>query len=86
MCRPPSWSGFGTGRTGCIVGWKQKIPVAGDFKTTTLGERPAIITRSAPDESALVVMGGRGVGSVDHMVTEVGIRGMYRYWRKAMGL
>jgi salicylate 5-hydroxylase large subunit len=40
----------------------------------------------APDESALVVMGGRAVESVDHMVTEVGIRGMYRYWREAMGL
>jgi salicylate 5-hydroxylase large subunit len=40
----------------------------------------------APDESALVVMGGRAVESVDHMVTEVGIRGMYRYWRQVMAL
>jgi hypothetical protein len=31
-------------------------------------------------------MGGREIESVDHMVTEVGIRGMYRYWREAMGL
>ena len=41
---------------------------------------------NAPDESALVVMGGRDVGSVEHMVTETAIRGMYQYWRKAMGL
>ena len=40
----------------------------------------------APDEDALVVMGGREIESVDHMVTEVGIRGMYRYWRETMGL
>jgi salicylate 5-hydroxylase large subunit len=40
----------------------------------------------APDESALVMMGGRGIESVEHMATEVGIRGMYRYWREAMGL
>jgi salicylate 5-hydroxylase large subunit len=40
----------------------------------------------APDESALVMMGGRAVESVDHMVTEVGIRGMYRYWRQVMAL
>ena len=39
-----------------------------------------------PDEDALVVMGGREIESVEHMVTEVGIRGMYRYWREAMGL
>jgi hypothetical protein len=30
-------------------------------------------------------MGGRDIESVDHMVTEVGIRGMYRYWRSVMG-
>jgi hypothetical protein len=30
-------------------------------------------------------MGGREIESVDHMVTEVGIRGMYRYWREVMG-
>ena len=40
----------------------------------------------APDESALVMMGGRSMESVEHMATEVGIRGMYRYWREAMGL
>jgi salicylate 5-hydroxylase large subunit len=40
----------------------------------------------SPDESALVLMGGRGIESVEHMATEVGIRGMYRYWREAMGL
>ena len=39
-----------------------------------------------PDEDALVLMGGREIESVEHMVTEVGIRGMYRYWREAMGL
>ena len=38
------------------------------------------------DEDALVTMGGREIESVDHMVTEVAIRGMYQYWRKAMGL
>ncbi len=38
------------------------------------------------DESALVVMGGRETASVEHMVTEVAVRGMYRYWREAMGL
>ncbi len=38
-----------------------------------------------PDEDALVIMGGRAFDSVDHMATEVGIRGMYRYWREAMG-
>jgi salicylate 5-hydroxylase large subunit len=37
-------------------------------------------------ESALVVMGGRETESVEHMVTEVAIRGMYRYWRETMGL
>jgi salicylate 5-hydroxylase large subunit len=41
--------------------------------------------RHAPDEDALVIMGGRGIESVEHMATEVGIRGMYRYWREAMG-
>ncbi len=40
----------------------------------------------AADDDALVMMGGREVESVEHMVTEVGIRGMYRYWREAMGL
>jgi salicylate 5-hydroxylase large subunit len=40
----------------------------------------------APGGSALTIMGGRDIESVDHMATEVGIRGMYRYWREAMGL
>ena len=40
----------------------------------------------AGDESALVMMGGRETESVEHMVTEVAIRGMYRYWRETMGL
>jgi salicylate 5-hydroxylase large subunit len=40
----------------------------------------------SPDQDALVIMGGREIESVEHMVTEVGIRGMYRYWRQAMGL
>jgi salicylate 5-hydroxylase large subunit len=40
----------------------------------------------APDQDGLVMMGGRGVESVDHMATEVCIRGMYRYWRETMGL
>jgi salicylate 5-hydroxylase large subunit len=40
----------------------------------------------SPDEAGIVLMGGREIESVDHMVTEVGIRGMYRYWREAMGL
>jgi salicylate 5-hydroxylase large subunit len=40
----------------------------------------------SPDQDALVIMGGREIESVGHMATEVGIRGMYRYWREAMGL
>jgi salicylate 5-hydroxylase large subunit len=32
------------------------------------------------------MMGGRETESVEHMVTEVAIRGMYRYWRETMGL
>jgi salicylate 5-hydroxylase large subunit len=40
----------------------------------------------APDDSALVIMGGREIESVEHMATEVGIRGMYQYWKAAMGL
>jgi salicylate 5-hydroxylase large subunit len=39
-----------------------------------------------PEEDALVIMDGRGIESVEHMVTEVGIRGMYHYWREVMGL
>jgi len=41
---------------------------------------------AAPDEAALVVMGGREIAPTDHMVTETAIRGMYRYWREVMGL
>ncbi len=40
----------------------------------------------AEDETALVTMGGREIACTDHMVTETAIRGMYRYWRQAMGL
>ncbi|HEY4174489.1 MAG TPA: aromatic ring-hydroxylating dioxygenase subunit alpha [Rhodopila sp.] len=39
----------------------------------------------SPNEDGLIIMGGREIESVDHMVTEVGIRGMYRYWREVMG-
>jgi salicylate 5-hydroxylase large subunit len=39
---------------------------------------------NSPGEDASVIMGGRDIESVDHMVTEVGIRGMYRYWREVM--
>ena len=38
------------------------------------------------DEEMLVTMGGREIANTDHMVTETAIRGMYRYWRGAMGL
>ena len=41
---------------------------------------------AAPDEAALVTMGGREIAPTDHMVTETAIRGMYRYWREVMGL
>ncbi len=40
----------------------------------------------APDEAALVAMGGHDIAPTDHMVTETAIRGMYRYWREVMGL
>ncbi len=39
----------------------------------------------APDEDAVVEMGGTSIGNTDHMVTETAIRGMYRYWRHVMG-
>jgi len=38
------------------------------------------------DTNALIVMGGREIESVPHMATEVGIRGMYGYWREVMGV
>lgn len=41
---------------------------------------------AAPDEAALVTMGGREIAPTGHMVTETAIRGMYRYWREVMGL
>ena len=41
---------------------------------------------AAPDEAALVIMGGREIAPTDHMVTETAIRGMYHYWREVMGL
>ena len=44
------------------------------------------IATAADGDAALVAMGGRDTASVDHMVTEVAIRGMYRYWRGVMGL
>lgn len=40
---------------------------------------------SGPDD-AIVTMGGREIANTDHMVTETAIRGMYRYYREAMGL
>ena len=40
----------------------------------------------SPDESALVIMGGRDIESVEHMATQVGIRGMYRYLPEVMEL
>ncbi len=41
---------------------------------------------SAAAGEAIIAMGGREVADTDHMVTETAIRGMYLYWRKAMGL
>jgi len=41
--------------------------------------------QNAPDDSALVIMGGREIAPTDHMVTETAIRGMYKYWREVMG-
>jgi salicylate 5-hydroxylase large subunit len=40
---------------------------------------------ASPEQSAVVLLGGREIASTEHMVTETAIRGMYRYWRKAMG-
>lgn len=36
------------------VGLECEVEAVGDFKTTTLGERPVIMTRSAPDEISVV--------------------------------
>ena len=35
-------------------GLEAEIPEVGDFKSTTLGERPVIVVRSAPDEVSVV--------------------------------
>ena len=37
------------------------------------------------DYTTISELGGRDVGSSDHMVTETLIRGMYRYYREVMG-
>jgi salicylate 5-hydroxylase large subunit len=37
-----------------------------------------------PFHRAVAELGGYGVESTDHMVTETLIRGMYEYWRKVM--
>ncbi len=39
----------------------------------------------AQDQSAVIEMGGRGVEKQDHMVTEVMIRGFYKFYKEAMG-
>jgi salicylate 5-hydroxylase large subunit len=42
--------------------------------------------RGAPGESAVLELGGRGVGDAPHMITETALRGFYRYYREVMGL
>ena len=39
-----------------------------------------------PDATTISELGGRDIGSTDHMVTETLIRGMYRYYREIMEL
>ena len=39
-----------------------------------------------PAHRAMAELGGTEVGDTDHMVTETLIRGMYEYWREAMGV
>ncbi len=39
-----------------------------------------------PFHRALVELGGREIEDTDHMVSETLIRGMYKYWRKVMGV
>ncbi|QAU35621.1 aromatic ring-hydroxylating dioxygenase subunit alpha [Janthinobacterium sp. 17J80-10] len=39
-----------------------------------------------PAHRAVAELGGTEVGDTDHMVTETLIRGMYEYWREAMGV
>jgi anthranilate 1,2-dioxygenase large subunit len=41
--------------------------------------------RQAEDAVGVVEMGGRGVEPQDHMVTEVMIRGFYKFYKEAMG-
>jgi len=40
---------------------------------------------SAPEETGVVEMGGRGVGNTEHMVTEAAVRAFYVHYRKVMG-
>jgi salicylate 5-hydroxylase large subunit len=40
--------------------------------------------KQTPYASTIGELDGRGTGSVDHMVSETLIRGMYSYWRKVM--
>lgn len=42
--------------------------------------------RQHPDYETISELGGRGVGSTDHNVTETLIRGMYQYYRRVMDL
>ncbi|MDI7047046.1 salicylate hydroxylase, partial [Escherichia coli] len=39
-----------------------------------------------PEGSAIIEMGGKDTEPTDYMVTEVLIRGFYKYYREAMGL
>jgi anthranilate 1,2-dioxygenase large subunit len=41
--------------------------------------------RPARDAAAVIEMGGRDVAAQDHMVTEVMIRGFYKFYKEAMG-
>jgi salicylate 5-hydroxylase large subunit len=41
---------------------------------------------SRDDHTTISELGGRDIGSSDHMVTETLIRGMYRYYREVMGI
>ena len=40
----------------------------------------------SPDANMILQMGGREIAPTDHQVTETAVRGMWRYWRKVMGL
>lgn len=40
----------------------------------------------SPDGTCTIEMGGRDVETQDHMITEVQIRGFYKWYREAMGL